>query len=98
MKISAVINTYNAEKHLEKVLDSVKEFDEILICDMHSDDATLAIAEKYKAKIIFHEKTGFVEPARNFAISQAKNEWVLLLDADETVSTELKKVSIIFSY
>ena len=90
MKISAVINTFNAEKHLDEVLNSVKEFDEILLCDMHSEDATLAIAEKYNAKIIFHEKTGFVEPARNFAISQAKNEWVLLLDADETVNTELK--------
>lgn len=91
MNISVVINTYNAEKHLEEVLDSVKEFDEILICDMHSEDKTLVIAEKYNAKIIFHEKTGFVEPARNFAISQAKNEWVLLLDADETVNDELKK-------
>lgn len=90
MKISVVINTYNAEKHLEQVLNSVKEFDEILLCDMHSEDDTLKIAEKYNAKIIFHEKTGFVEPARNFAISQATNEWVLLLDADETISTELK--------
>ena len=90
MNISVVINTFNAEKHLEEVLNSVKELDEILICDMHSEDATLAIAEKYNARIIFHEKTGFVEPARNFAISQAKNEWVLLLDADETVNQELK--------
>lgn len=90
MNISVVINTLNAEKHLDEVLDSVKEFDEILLCDMHSEDATLAIAEKYNAKIIFHEKTGFVEPARNFAISQAKNEWVLLLDADETVNSDLK--------
>lgn len=90
MKISVVINTFNAEKYLEEVLLSVKELDEILICDMYSEDATLKIAGKYNARIIFHEKTGFVEPARNFAISQAKNEWVLLLDADETVSSELK--------
>lgn len=90
MKISVVINTYNAEKHLDEVLNSVKGMDEILVCDMHSEDETLEIAKKHNAKIIFHEKTGFVEPARNFAISQAKNEWVLLLDADETVNTELK--------
>ena len=90
MNISVVINTYNAEKYLEEVLNSVKEFDEILICDMYSEDKTVEIAEKYGATIILHEKTGFVEPARNFAISKAKNEWVLLLDADETVGNDLK--------
>ncbi len=39
-KISVVINTYNAEKHLQQVLDSVKGFDEVLICDMQSTDST----------------------------------------------------------
>lgn len=45
-QISVVINTYNAEKYLEKVLDSVKQFDEIVICDMFSTDRTLEIAKK----------------------------------------------------
>lgn len=56
---------------------------------MYSEDNTIKIAEQYNCRIILHERTGFVEPARNFAISQAKNEWVLLLDADETVNIEL---------
>ena len=43
MKISVVINTYNAEKHLVTVLESVKEFDQIVLCDMHSSDNTIAI-------------------------------------------------------
>lgn len=94
MKISVVINTLNAEKHLREVLESVKEFDEIIICDMYSEDNTAKITEEYNAKIILHERTGFVEPARNFAISQAKNEWVLLLDADETVNSDLKNYLI----
>lgn len=94
MKISVVINTLNAEKYLRNVLESVKDLDEILICDMHSDDSTLEIAKEYNCKIIYHERTGFVEPARNFAISQAKNEWVLLLDADETVNQELQSFLI----
>lgn len=89
MNISVVINTYNAEKHLVDVLESVKDLDEVVICDMYSEDQTLKIANDYGSRVIFHDKTGFVEPARNFAISQAKNDWVLLLDADETVSTEL---------
>lgn len=94
MKISVVINTLNAEKHLREVLESVKEFDEIIICDMHSEDNTVKIAEEYNAKIILHERTGFVEPARNFAISQAENLWILLLDADETVNNDLKNFLI----
>ncbi len=40
-KISVVINTYNASKFLARVLDSVKDFDEIVICDMESTDNTL---------------------------------------------------------
>lgn len=87
--ISVVINTYNAEKHLREVLEFAKDLDEIVICDMYSEDNTIKIAEQYNCRIILHERTGFVEPARNFAISQAKNEWVLLLDADETVNIEL---------
>lgn len=39
-KISVVINTYNAEKFLAEVLESVKGFDEILVCDMESTDHT----------------------------------------------------------
>ena len=56
MKISVVINTYNAEKHLVTVLESVKEFDQIVLCDMHSSDNTIAIAEKYNCKIVYCER------------------------------------------
>lgn len=90
MKISVVINTYNAEAHLRKVLESVKDFDEILICDMHSTDKTLEIAEEYGATIVYHENTGFVEPAKMFAIQSARYEWVLTIDADEIVTPQLK--------
>lgn len=91
MKISVVINTYNAEEFLERVLDSVKGFDEIIICDMYSTDQTLNIVSKYNCKVFSHEKTGIVEPARAYAISQASHEWVLVVDADELVPKELKK-------
>ena len=90
-RISVVINTYNAEKHLEKVLDSVKQFDEIVICDMYSTDKTLEIARKYNCRIVYYKKEPFVEPARNFAIQSASYEWVLLVDADEVISDELRQ-------
>lgn len=46
-KISVVINTYNAERHFAKVLESLKDFDEIVVCDMESTDSTLEIARQY---------------------------------------------------
>ena len=69
-KISVVINTYNASKFLARVLDSVKDFDEIVICDMESTDDTLEIAQRYGCKIVTFKKEGvsIVEPARQFAI------------------------------
>lgn len=92
MPISVVINTYNAEKHLAKVLESVKEFDEVLICDMESTDGTLEIANRYGCRIITFPRKDItiVEPARNYAIQQAAYEWVLVIDADELVTNELK--------
>ena len=40
VRISAVVQTYNAEKHLEKCLKALEPFDEILVVDMESTDAT----------------------------------------------------------
>ena len=92
MKISAVINTYNEERNLERCLKSLKGFaDEIVVVDMGSSDNTKEIAEKHDAKIYSFEYTRFVEPARNFAVSKAKNQWVLVLDADEELPSSLGK-------
>ncbi|ADV42569.1 glycosyltransferase family 2 protein [Bacteroides helcogenes] len=92
MKISIVINTYNAEKHLKEVLESVKGFDEILVCDMESTDHTIKIAQEYGCKIVTFEKKNYniVEPARQFAIEQTSHSWVLVVDADEVVTKELR--------
>ncbi len=90
-RISIVINTFNAEKHLEKVLEAVKDFDEIVVCDMQSQDNTVSIARKYGAKIVMHEPCSICEPARNTAIQAASNPWVLIIDADEVVSPALRE-------
>lgn len=93
MRISVVINTYNASKHLEQVLKSVKGFDEIIICDMESNDCTIEIAKTYSCKIVTFKKGNYniVEPARNFAIQQASHPWILVVDADEIVPEALKE-------
>ena len=69
-KISVVINTYNAEQHLTKCLEAVKEFDEVVVCDMESTDHTVAIAREYGCKVLTFPKANHksAEPARTFAI------------------------------
>lgn len=89
-KITALVHTYNAERYLDQVLSSLAGFDEILLCDMHSTDRTLEIAKNHNARVVFHDHTGFVEPARNWAINQANNEWVVIVDADEIMPLQLK--------
>jgi len=91
-KISVVINTYNAERHLAAVLQSVKDFDEVLVCDMESTDGTLEIAREYGCRIVSFPKKNYVnaEPARTFAIQSAASPWVLVVDADEIVTPELR--------
>ncbi len=88
-KISAVINTFNEERNIERAINSLGFVDEIVVCDMHSDDNTALIAKKRGATVIFHKNVGYVEPIRNFAISKASHEWVLVLDADEEIPGQL---------
>lgn len=92
-KISVVINTYNAREHLERVLETVKEFDEVLVCDMESTDDTVEIAKRYGCRVVTFPKGDYniCEPARDFAIHSARYPWVLLVDADELVTPELRE-------
>lgn len=84
--ISVVINTLNEEENLSRAIGSVKGFaDEIVVVDMESTDKTVEVAKKLGALVFTHKKTGYVEPARNFAISKANGNWILVLDADEEI-------------
>jgi len=91
-KVSVVINTLNEEKNLPRALASVAALaDEIVVVDMHSHDKTVEIAKKAKARVFLHKKTNYVEPARNYAISKASGDWILVLDADEEITGNLVK-------
>ena len=92
MEISVVINTLNEEKNLAYTLRSVQSWaSEIIVVDMHSTDKTVEIAKTHGAKVFYHEPTGFVEPAQEFAVAQASHAWILLLDADEVVPKPLSE-------
>ena len=91
--ISVVINTYNAEEHLEKVLDAVRGFDETVVCDMESTDHTVEIAQRFGCRVVTFPKGEHksAEPARTFAIQSASSKWVLVVDADEIVTPGLRQ-------
>lgn len=92
-KISVVINTRNEERNLPRALVSARRLaDEVVVVDMESTDKTREIAKKAGAKVYLHKPTGYVEPARNFAISKATGDWILILDADEEIPMKLAQV------
>lgn len=89
-EISVVIITYNEERNIERCLLSVKDIaDEIVVLDSFSTDKTEEICKKYNVKFFQHKFDGHIEQ-KNRAITYASNQYILSLDADETLSDELK--------
>ena len=85
-----VINTLNEEANLQRALKSVESLAfEVVVVDMYSDDDTVKIAKESGARVFSHKRTGYVEPARNYAIAKTRGDWVLILDADEEVPKSL---------
>ncbi|MFA5094715.1 MAG: glycosyltransferase family 2 protein [Candidatus Omnitrophota bacterium] len=87
--LSVVVIVRNEEKKLDACLGSVTWADEIIVVDDMSTDNTIAIARRYTDRI-FTRKMDNEGRHRNWAYAQAKNKWVLSLDADEVVTPELK--------
>lgn len=82
--ISLCMIIYNEEKNIRRCLESVCGLvDEIIIADTGSTDRTKSICEEYDARIFDYEWTEDFSKARNFCISKASCDWILLLDADE---------------
>ncbi|MEB3344433.1 glycosyltransferase family 2 protein [Aquimarina gracilis] len=88
-KVTAIIPCYNEEHNMKEVLESVSFADEIMVVDSYSTDRSVEIAKKYTDFIIQRE-FDYPSTQKNWAIPQANNEWILLVDADERVTPELK--------
>lgn len=90
MTISVTIITLNEEENLERCLKSISSItSEIIIVDSGSKDKTLEIAKKYKARVFVRKFDNYANQ-KNFALRQARGEWILSLDADEEITPELK--------
>lgn len=91
LPLSALIITYNEEKHIKEVLQDIDFADEIIVIDSYSKDNTVALVESFeKAKLIQNKFVDY-SSQRNFAIDCAKNPWILFIDADERFTDELKE-------
>lgn len=86
--ISALAITYNEEEHIERFIKSVAFADEIIIVDSFSTDRTVDIAKSLNARVIVRDFKNFSDQ-KNFALAQAKNEWIVFFDLDETISNDL---------
>ena len=89
-KLTALITTFNEEHNVVECIKSVEFADEILLVDSFSTDKTIELAEPLVNRIISKEYLS-CSSQKNWAIPQAQHNWILLIDADERVTPELKK-------
>ncbi|MCA3130266.1 MAG: glycosyltransferase family 2 protein [Betaproteobacteria bacterium] len=87
--VSCVIITRDAAAPLPAALASVQWCEDVVVVDSGSRDETCAIAERAGARVVHQDWLGF-GPQKRFAVSCARHDWVLCLDADERVSPELR--------
>jgi len=88
-RLTVIVPTYNEESMLRECLESVRFADEVFVVDSFSTDRTLEIAREFTDRIVQHE---YVNSAaqKNWAIPQVKSDWIMVLDADERVTPELR--------
>lgn len=89
MNVSAVMIVKNGARTIQKSLESLKQFDDVIVYDNGSTDGTQAIAARYpNVRLIEGEFDGF-GPTKNRAASYAVHDWILIIDSDEEVDEEL---------
>ncbi len=88
--VSACIITHDEEDRLGACLDALTWCDEVLVVDSHSEDGTRELAAARGARVIERDWPGHVAQ-KEFAIREARHDWVLCVDADEVVTPELRE-------
>ena len=88
--VSACIITLNEEDRLGACLDSLDWCDEVLVVDSHSSDGTRELAAARGARVVERDWPGHVAQ-KEFAIRDAKHDWVFCIDADERVDATLRR-------
>jgi glycosyltransferase involved in cell wall biosynthesis len=89
-RLSAVVVAQNEENNIGRCLRSLRFADEIVVVDAYSADRTAEIARELGARVVRRTWDGFASQ-KQFAIDQARGDWILLVDADEEASEELAR-------
>lgn len=89
-QLTVIITTFNEADNIAGVLASVDWADEILVVDSFSMDNTPALAQQHPKVRLFQRKYSGPADQKNWIIPQATHNWILLLDADERVTPELR--------
>jgi glycosyltransferase involved in cell wall biosynthesis len=87
--ISAVVVTFNEAGILDDCLKSLHFCDEIIGIDLGSTDTSIEILKKYRAIVHPYPKTPVVEEAKQFALQFCRHDWILFIDPDERVDSQL---------
>lgn len=89
--VSVIVPVKNEAENLRRCLPALAWADEIIVVDSQSTDATAQVAEEYGAQVVQFHFNGVYPKKKNWALDNLpfRNEWVLIVDADEVVVPEL---------
>lgn len=92
MSVSLCMIVKNEQDNLAKCLGSVRDFvDEIILVDTGSTDETIKIAKSFGAKIYHYKWSDSFAEARNYSLSKANKQWILIMDADDVFERDDKE-------
>jgi len=88
--IAAIVITKNEERNIAACLECLKWVDEVIVVDAESSDRTVELAKAYTPNVFVRAWPGY-GPQKNFAMAKATADWILIVDADERVTDELRE-------
>lgn len=89
LPLSAIVTSRNEGRLLDGCLDAIAFCDELIVIDVESEDDTVAVAEAHGARVVRHPYVLIAEAARVTVAPQARHDWILVVDPDETVPRAL---------
>jgi glycosyltransferase involved in cell wall biosynthesis len=88
--IASVTITKNEERNIAACLDSLKWVDQMIVVDAESTDRTVELAKAFTPHILVRPWPGY-GPQKNVAMDRTTTDWILVVDADERVTNELRE-------
>jgi glycosyltransferase involved in cell wall biosynthesis len=89
-RVSAIVTTFNEAESIAGCLESLAWCDEVLVVDSHSTDGTRQVARRFDGVRVLRRTYYGAASQKNWAIDRCRNDWILILDADERVTPQLR--------